>query len=212
MDVRALGSAHRQAGLDLPHHSASGRARLRNLAEGQLDQPPARPPTGARPLWMRKRGLIFLPIGQPAAQYYGGARHGQNLYSSSIVALDAQHGKVRWYFQLTHHDLWDYDAEAAPALMEWFATGRKFRSWWRLSKPGLMFFLDRETGKSVYPVEERPVPQSDVPGEADLAHAALPAEASAAGAQEHEAGRNLHRRTGARKILPRSGGQNRRHS
>jgi quinoprotein glucose dehydrogenase len=112
-----------------------------------------------------QRGLIFLPIGQPAAQYYGGARHGRNLYSSSIVALDANTGKLRWSFQLTHHDLWDYDAEAAPSLMEVVRDGKKIPVVVAVSKPGLMFFLDRDTGKSVYPVEERPVPQTDVPGE-----------------------------------------------
>ena len=112
-----------------------------------------------------ERGLIFLPIGQPAAQYYGGSRHGQNLFSSSIVALDANSGKVRWYFQLTHHDLWDYDAEAAPSLMEITQNGIKIPVVVAISKPGLMFFLNRETGKSIYPYEERPVPQSDVPGE-----------------------------------------------
>jgi quinoprotein glucose dehydrogenase len=112
-----------------------------------------------------QRGLLFLPIGQPAAQYYGGARHGQNLYSSSIVALNAATGAVRWHFQLTHHDLWDYDAEAAPSLIEVVREGKKIPAVVAVSKPGLMFFLDRETGKSVYPVEERSVPQSDVPGE-----------------------------------------------
>jgi glucose dehydrogenase len=112
-----------------------------------------------------ERGLIFLPIGQPAAQYYGGARHGQNLYSSSIVALDAKTGKVRWYFQLTHHDVWDYDAESAPSLMDVMHEGKKIPVVVAISKPGLMFFLDRETGKSVYGVEERPVPHSDTPGE-----------------------------------------------
>jgi glucose dehydrogenase len=112
-----------------------------------------------------QRGLVFLPIGQPAAQYYGGARHGQNLYSSSIVALDAATGAVRWHFQLTHHDLWDYDAEAAPSFIDVVRDGKKIQAVVAVSKPGLMFFLDRETGKSVYPVEERPVPQSDVPGE-----------------------------------------------
>jgi len=112
-----------------------------------------------------QRGLLFLPIGQPAAQYYGAARHGQNLYSCSIVALDANTGKLRWSFQLTHHDLWDYDAEAAPSLMEVVREGKKIHVVVAVSKPGLMFFLDRETGKPVYPVEERPVPQSDVPGE-----------------------------------------------
>jgi glucose dehydrogenase len=112
------------------------------------------------------RGLVFLPIGQPAAQYYGGARPGQNLYSSSIVALDAKTGKPRWHFQLTHHDVWDYDAEAAPALAEVTRDGKRIPVVVAVSKPGLMFFLDRETGKPVYPVEERPVPQSDIPGEA----------------------------------------------
>jgi glucose dehydrogenase len=111
------------------------------------------------------RGLIFLPIGQPASQYYGGARNGLNLYSSSIVALDANTGKVRWYFQMTHHDLWDYDAEAGPSLMEITRDGKKVSVVVAISKAGLMFFLDRDTGKSVYPVEERPVPQSDTPGE-----------------------------------------------
>jgi quinoprotein glucose dehydrogenase len=112
-----------------------------------------------------QRGLLFLPIGQPAAQYYGGARHGQNLYSSSIVALDANTGKVRWYFQLTHHDVWDYDAEATPAMMDVVRDGKKIPVVVAVSKPSLMFFLDRETGKSLYPVEERKVAQSDVPGE-----------------------------------------------
>jgi quinoprotein glucose dehydrogenase len=112
-----------------------------------------------------KRGLIFLPVGQPASQYYGGARHGQNLNASSIVALDANTGKLRWSFQLTHHDLWDYDAEAAPALMDLVHDGKKTAVVVAISKPGLMFFLERETGKSIYPVEERAVPQSDVPGE-----------------------------------------------
>src|SRR3984885_8127980 len=110
-----------------------------------------------------QRGLIFLPIGQPAAQYYGAARHGQNLYSSSIVALDANTGKLRWSFQLTHHDLWDYDAEAAPSLMEVVHGGKRIPVVVAVSKPGLMFFLDRETGKSIYPVEEGAGPQTDVP-------------------------------------------------
>jgi quinoprotein glucose dehydrogenase len=112
-----------------------------------------------------QRSLVFLPIGQPAAQYYGGARHGNNLYSSSIVALDAATGKTRWYFQLTHHDVWDYDAEASPSMMDVAQDGRKIPVVVAISKPGLMFFLNRETGQSLYGVEERPVPESDVPGE-----------------------------------------------
>jgi quinoprotein glucose dehydrogenase len=112
-----------------------------------------------------QRGLVFLPVGQPAPQYYGGERHGDILYSSSIVALEAVTGKVRWHFQITHHDVWDYDAEAAPSLIELARGGKRVPVVVAVSKPGLMFFLERETGKPIYPVEERSVPQSDVPGE-----------------------------------------------
>lgn len=112
-----------------------------------------------------ERGLAFLPIGQPASQYYGGARHGNNLYSSSIVALDLNTGKLKWAFQLTHHDLWDYDAEAAPSLVDIVRNGKKIPAVVAISKISLMFFLNRETGEPIYPVEERPVPQSDIPGE-----------------------------------------------
>ena len=112
-----------------------------------------------------ERGMAFLPIGQPASQYYGGARHGNNLYSSSIVALDLNTGKLKWAFQMTHHDMWDYDAEAAPALLEIVRNGKKIPAVAAISKISLMFFLNRETGEPIYPVEERTVPQSDIPGE-----------------------------------------------
>ncbi len=111
------------------------------------------------------RGLIFLPIGQPAAQYYGGHRPQENLYGSSVVALDANTGKVRWHFQLTHHDVWDYDNAATPALVDVVRNGRRIPAVVTVAKSGLMFFLERETGKPIYPVEERPVPASDIPGE-----------------------------------------------
>ena len=111
------------------------------------------------------RGLAFMPVGQPASQYYGGARPGDNLFSSSIVAIDINTGIMRWHFQMTHHDLWDYDAEAAPALIDIVQKGKKIPAVVAISKISLMFFLNRETGKPIYPVEERPVPQSDIPGE-----------------------------------------------
>jgi quinoprotein glucose dehydrogenase len=111
------------------------------------------------------RGLIFLPIGQPASQYYGGHRAQQNLYSSSVVALDANTGAVRWHFQLTHHDVWDYDNAATPAQMDVVRDGKRIPAVVTVAKSGLMFFLERETGRPIYPVEERPVPKSDIPGE-----------------------------------------------
>ena len=112
---------------------------------------------------MSERGLVFLPIGQPASQYYGGHRAQQNLYASSVVALDARTGKVRWHFQLTHHDLWDYDNAATPALMDVVRDGRRIPAVVTVAKSGLMFFLERETGKPIYPVEERPVPRAICP-------------------------------------------------
>ena len=112
-----------------------------------------------------QRGIVFLPIGQPAGDYLGAWRKGQNLHSSSVVALDANTGKLKWSFQLTHHDVWDYDVSAAPTLMNVVQNGKTTPVVVAVSKPGYMFFLERETGKSVYPVEERPMPRSDVPGE-----------------------------------------------
>jgi len=112
-----------------------------------------------------ERGLVFLPIGQPASQYFGGHRAQQNLYSSSVVALDANTGKVRWHFQLTHHDVWDYDNAATPALLDIVHDGQRVPAVVTVAKSGLMFFLERETGKPIYPVEERAVPKSDIPGE-----------------------------------------------
>ena len=112
-----VGHQNRQAGLDLPHDPASGRARIETWPKDYWMT------AGSPANWGfgsvdAERGLIFLPIGQPAAQYYGGHRAQQNLYSSSVVALDANTGKVRWHFQLTHHDVWDYDNAATPALID----------------------------------------------------------------------------------------------
>jgi glucose dehydrogenase len=106
-----------------------------------------------------ERGLIFLPIGQPAAQYYGGHRPQQNLYGSSVVALDANTGKVRWYFQLTHHDVWDYDNAAAPVLADIRFHGGMRKILMHAGKTGMMYILDRVTGKPLIGIEERAVPQ-----------------------------------------------------
>jgi glucose dehydrogenase len=114
----------------------------------------------------KERGIVFLPLGQPAPQYYGGARPGMNLYASSVVALDASTGKLKWHFQLTHHDVWDFDVSVAPALLDVLHDGKKVPAVVAVSKASLMFFLNRETGQSIFPVEERPVPKGDAPGEA----------------------------------------------
>jgi quinoprotein glucose dehydrogenase len=112
-----------------------------------------------------ERGMIFLPIGSPAYDFYGGDRKGQNLYGNCLVALDARNGKLLWYYQFVHHDVWDYDPPAPPALITLRRAGRDIPAVVQVTKMGLVFILNRVTGKPLYPVEEQPAPKSDVPGE-----------------------------------------------
>jgi quinate dehydrogenase (quinone) len=112
------------------------------------------------------RGLVFLPIGSASYDFYGGDRKGQNLYANCVVALDAVTGRVRWHFQTVHHDLWDYDVPAQPVLVTVRRDGRRVDAVAQVSKTGFVYLLDRETGRPLFPVEERPVPPSQVPGEA----------------------------------------------
>ena len=110
-------------------------------------------------------GLVYLPVGTPSHNWYGGHRLGTNLYSSSLVAVEAETGRVRWHYQLIHHTLWDYDPVAAPILMDITVGGRQIKAVAQVTKQGFLFVFDRETGEPVWPIEERPVPQSNVPGE-----------------------------------------------
>jgi len=112
-----------------------------------------------------ERGLVFLPIGNAADSFYGADRKGTNLYANSVVALDALTGKLHWYYQMVHHDLWDYDISAPPALIDVKRDGKTIPAVAQITKMGLLFILDRTTGKPVFGVEERPVPKSDTPGE-----------------------------------------------
>jgi glucose dehydrogenase len=112
-----------------------------------------------------ERGMVFLPTGNPADSFYGADRKGTNLYANSVVALDALTGKLRWYYQLVHHDIFDYDVAAPPALIEVKRNGKTIPAVAQITKMGLLFILDRTTGKPVFGVEERPVPKSEVPGE-----------------------------------------------
>ena len=112
------------------------------------------------------RGMLFLPVGSASYDFYGGDRKGANLYANSLVALDAATGKLLWHYQMVHHDLWDYDLPAQPVLLTVRRGGRDVPAVAQLTKMGLVFVLDRVTGKPLFPVEERPVPASDVPGEA----------------------------------------------
>ena len=111
------------------------------------------------------RDLIFLPTASPTAAYYGGERPGDDIYTSSVVALRASTGQVVWHYQTTHHDVWDYDVAAQPTLATLRRDDRDIPAVLIGTKMGFVFALERETGKPIFPVEERPVPTSDVPGE-----------------------------------------------
>lgn len=110
-----------------------------------------------------KRGIVYLPFGAPSGDAFGGDRPGDDLYSSSIVAVDARTGKYIWHFQLVHHDIWDFDAETPPLLMDVKHNGKVIPAVAVIAKDSLLYLLDRTNGKPIYGVEERPVPQSDVP-------------------------------------------------
>jgi quinoprotein glucose dehydrogenase len=111
------------------------------------------------------RNLVFIPTGSPAPDYYGAMRLGDNRYANSITALRASSGKVVWSFQTVHHDLWDYDNASPPLLTSIDYEGKQRDVVLQTTKTGMLFVLDRETGKPIFPVEERRVPPSDIPGE-----------------------------------------------
>ena len=110
-------------------------------------------------------GYVYLPFGTPSNDFYGGDRPGDNLFGDSIVCLDVRTGKRVWHYQLIHHGLWDYDTPAAPVLVEVVLDGRPIKAVAQVTKQGFCFVFDRITGEPVWPIEERPVPPSTVPGE-----------------------------------------------
>jgi len=126
--------------------------------------------TGAANAWSilsydAARDLVFVPTSSPSPDYYGGLRLGNNRHGNSVVALRARTGELVWEFQTVHHDLWDYDVPSQPVLTTIQREGREIPVVVAATKTGFLFVLDRETGKPLFPVEERPVPASDVPGE-----------------------------------------------
>ena len=110
-------------------------------------------------------GYVYLPTEAPIADTWGGERHGNNLYSSSLVCLDAKTGERVWHYQLIHHDIWDWDNPTAPILMDLVVDGRPIKAVAQITKQAFVYTFDRVTGEPVWPIEERPVPQTDVPGE-----------------------------------------------
>src|SRR6188768_4362943 len=112
-----------------------------------------------------KRGIAYFPIGSPTYDFYGADRRGANLFGSSLIALDARTGKRLWHFQMVHHDLWDFDGNAAPQLTTITRDGKRIDVVALAGKTGFLYVFDRVTGTPIWPMEERPVPRSDMPGE-----------------------------------------------
>ena len=111
------------------------------------------------------RGLVFAGLGSAAFDFYGGDRHGDNLFANCTIALDAETGKRVWHFQTLHHDLWDHDLPVYPNLVTVTHDGKPVDAVAQVTKTGYVFLFDRETGKPLFDVDEQPVPASDIPGE-----------------------------------------------
>lgn len=110
-------------------------------------------------------GYVYIPVEMPTGDFYGGTHLGDNLFSDSLVCLDAKTGKRVWHYQLVHHDVWDWDIAAPPILLDVTVAGKKVKAVAQITKQAHTFVFDRVTGKPVWPIEERAVPQSNVPGE-----------------------------------------------
>ena len=110
-------------------------------------------------------GMAYLPVEMPTNDYYGGHRHGDNLFSDSLVAVDLETGERAWHFQITHHDVWDWDLPAAPILADITIDGRPIKAVALPTKQSWVFVFNRETGEPIWPIEEQPVDPSDIPGE-----------------------------------------------
>ena len=119
-------------------------------------------------------GYVYLPISTPTNDYYGGHRYGDDLFAESLVCLNAETGERVWHFQILHHGLWDYDLPAAPNLVDITVDGKEIKAVAQVTKQAFCFVFDRVTGEPVWPIEERPVPQSDVPGEKSSATQPFP--------------------------------------
>ena len=110
-------------------------------------------------------GLVYLPVETPTSDYYGGHRPGNNLFAESLVCVDLKTGQRKWYYQFVHHPIWNFDNSSAPILLDINVNGRAIKAVAQPSKQAFLYVFDRVTGEPVWPIEEKPVPQSDVPGE-----------------------------------------------
>jgi glucose dehydrogenase len=135
--------------------------------------------TGAANVWTmmsadEELGYVYLPFSTPANDFYGGHRHGDNLFGETLVCLEAATGRRIWHYQIVRHGLWDYDLPAAPNLIDVTVDGQRVKAVAQVTKQGFTFVFDRVTGKPLWPIEDRPAPQSSVPGEQTAATQPFP--------------------------------------
>ncbi len=186
-DVIVVGVAHRAGGAPRTMHNARGMVRGYDARTGKrlwifntiprrgefgydtwLDNSAER--NGNTGVWAQmsadpELGLVYLPVEMSTGDYYGGNRPGSTLFADSLVAVDVKTGRRKWHYQTVHHGMWDYDLPCAPILFDMQHDGRTIKALAQPTKQAFLFVLNRETGEPIWPIEERPVPQSDVPGE-----------------------------------------------
>ena len=159
---------------------APRRVRRRHLARATRAQTSAAPTTGPSSRSTPARGIVYVPTGSAKYNFYGGYRHGDNLFADCLIALDARTGRRLWHFQTVHHDIWDVDNNSAPQLTTIRHDGRTIDVVAVASKTGYLYVFDRVTGKPIWPIVERPVPQgATVPGEQLSPTQPFPTEAAA---------------------------------
>ncbi len=186
-DVIVVGAAHRAGARPATMHNARGYVRAYDARTGErlwIFHTIPRPGDFGYDTWLdgaaekngntgawaqmsadEELGLVYVPVEAATGDYYGGNRPGDTLFSESLVALDYRTGERKWHYQMVHHGLWDYDLSCAPILFDMTVDGRTVKALAQPTKQAFLFVLNRETGEPIWPVEERPVPQSTVPGE-----------------------------------------------
>jgi quinoprotein glucose dehydrogenase len=186
-DVAIVGSSFREGATVETHNNTKGLVRAFDVRTGKLlwtFNTIPRPGEFGNDTWERESwaengnvgvwtqitvdeelGLVYLPVETPTSDYYGGHRPGNNLFAESIVCVDLKTGQRKWHFQLVHHPLWNYDMSSAAILADIVVNGKPIKAVAVPGKQGFLFVFDRVTGQPVWPIEERAVPQSDVPGE-----------------------------------------------
>jgi quinoprotein glucose dehydrogenase len=186
-DVVVVGAAHRPAGSPRSFNAAKGYVRGFDVRTGKRlwifhtipmkgefgydtweDGSAER--NGNTGVWAQmsadlELGLVYLPVEMPPADYWGGNRPGNGLFAESLVAVDIKTGKRKWHYQTVHHGVWDWDLPCAPILFDMNMNGKRIKALAQPTKSAFLFVLNRETGEPIWPIEERPVPQSQVPGE-----------------------------------------------